>query len=340
MACPHCWVAGSGSWREQDQQPELTLDEYISTIEQLRPLGIKRLKLTGGEPLLRKEIVLSLCDYCRRNGLGLALETNATLLDKELMDALAGLRDFEIGISVDFPNDEGFDKFRKHPGAFARVNSAFRCLGAAGIGAVGIMTVFRDNLPLMFETASYVVEELGGSVKFSVCVGIGRAQADMKDRLLSPGQVFEYYDLVEQVADKYPGKIHSMIPMAFYRPGTKVKLGRCDPSTTLGLLPDGGVSLCGIGVTNKQAVFGNVRQATVLDIMQHSSELQMLGHSDEMKYCGVCSKCMFSQACGHLCPAHSFEMFGDYSGPYPVCQSLYESGLFPKDFLVGPHDHE
>ena len=50
--CPYCHREG-----ETNPSTIMTVDEIVRTVRIAISLGISRVKLTGGEPLLRKEIV-------------------------------------------------------------------------------------------------------------------------------------------------------------------------------------------------------------------------------------------------------------------------------------------
>jgi cyclic pyranopterin phosphate synthase len=85
------------------EQPEdwLTFDEIERVIKVFTELGVARVRLTGGEPLVRKDLVKLAQRLTALPGLDdLSLSTNATLLDKQS----AGLKDAgvsRINVSLD-----------------------------------------------------------------------------------------------------------------------------------------------------------------------------------------------------------------------------------------------
>ena len=48
----------------------------------------------------------------------------------------------------------------------------------------------------------------------------------------------------------------------------------------------------------------------------------------------MCGNCKVRDACRGLCRAGAIGEYGDLRAPYPMCQALYDNGLFPKDMLV------
>src|SRR5579859_7154895 len=80
--CVYCRTGEFGA-----QYPELGIDEYLKLIRLFVNLGIEKVRLTGGEPLLRNgllELVQELSRLRTSSGksLELALTTNGHLLDK------------------------------------------------------------------------------------------------------------------------------------------------------------------------------------------------------------------------------------------------------------------
>jgi len=77
LKCLHC-IIGDRSSRE------LTTQESLSAISRIVQLGGKNLRLTGGEPLMRKDLGL-IIQEAHASGLGLDLITNGTMLDDDFL---------------------------------------------------------------------------------------------------------------------------------------------------------------------------------------------------------------------------------------------------------------
>lgn len=77
MDCKFCFA----NWRENRKQ--LSLEKVISIIDKLKEYGIEAINLTGGDPLLRKDIV-QICKHCKDLGIMIIMSTNAIeLLNNE-----------------------------------------------------------------------------------------------------------------------------------------------------------------------------------------------------------------------------------------------------------------
>ena len=108
LRCFYCMPKGFKDF----EQPEnwLTFDEIERVIKAFTELGVARVRLTGGEPLVRKNIAQLSQRLTALPGLSdLSLSTNATLLDKQAEDLKqAGIS--RINISLDSLKPERFEK--------------------------------------------------------------------------------------------------------------------------------------------------------------------------------------------------------------------------------------
>jgi len=146
--CVYCRTGEAGA-----QYPELGNEEYLRLIELFVSLGITKVRLTGGEPLLRRgvvELVRELARMRTRAGepLDLAITTNGHLLES-LSGPLkaAGLR--RVTVSMDAVNAQTFERITRIEGSFAKVLAGIRAARAAGLRPLKINCVllrgFNDD---------------------------------------------------------------------------------------------------------------------------------------------------------------------------------------------------
>ncbi len=139
---------------EEDVQPsELPMEDYLRMVRVFTSLGIEKVRLTGGEPLLRRglvELVSELAQLRTADGkrLDLALTTNGHLLAKlaiPLRDA--GLN--RVTVSMDAVEPETFARITRVPGSFDHVLRGVRAARDAGLGPVKVNCVllrgFNDD---------------------------------------------------------------------------------------------------------------------------------------------------------------------------------------------------
>ena len=102
----------------------MTLDELDSIITQGEKMGIYMYIYSGGEPLVRKKDIITLCEMhpdCQ-----FLAFTNATLIDEQFANEMLRVRNFVPAISV-----EGFEAetdFRRGEGTYQKVIQAMELL--------------------------------------------------------------------------------------------------------------------------------------------------------------------------------------------------------------------
>jgi cyclic pyranopterin phosphate synthase len=146
--CVYCRTGEFGA-----QYAELEIEEYLHLIRLFVDLGISKVRLTGGEPLLRRglvEMVQELASWrtLADEPLDLALTTNGHLL-AGLAAPLkaAGLN--RVTVSMDAVDAPTFERITRVPGSFAKVLAGIRAARAAGLTPLKINCVllrgFNDD---------------------------------------------------------------------------------------------------------------------------------------------------------------------------------------------------
>ena len=118
LHCTGCWAAEYGN------RLNLSFDEIDSIITQGKALGVYMYIYTGGEPLVRKNDLIALCN--KHSDCQFLSFTNATLIDEAFADEMLRVKNFIPAISV-----EGFEKAtdgRRGDGTFQKVVQAMELL--------------------------------------------------------------------------------------------------------------------------------------------------------------------------------------------------------------------
>ena len=155
--CVYCRTGNEGA-----QYTELAIEDYLRMVRLLVSLGIEKVRLTGGEPLLRSGLVAMVSELSNlrtaflpdgtptESGLplDLALTTNGHLLESlaaPLKDA--GLR--RVTVSMDAVEPETFSAITRVPRSFDRVLAGMRKATEVGLGPVKVNCVllrgFNDH---------------------------------------------------------------------------------------------------------------------------------------------------------------------------------------------------
>jgi len=124
LKCKMCEIVNRPS-REED---ELTTAEIKRIISEGADLGVKQVVLTGGEPLLRKDI-FELCRFCSEKGIHSVVTSNSTLIDEKTAEKIVESGLSHLHISID-GMEKGHD-FTRGDGAFKKVVKAIQLVDSA-----------------------------------------------------------------------------------------------------------------------------------------------------------------------------------------------------------------
>jgi len=333
MACKHCWVDAKPISKVKD---EVTFEKLKEAIYEAKDLGLTRLKVTGGEPYVRSNLLHELVKVGAELKLHMTIETNGTFINeyeaKFLKDHGVNL----ISISLDFP-DERFDEFRGLKGSFKIVKRAMELLSKYGVPWTCIMTVTKSNIDDIPALAKLIFQLGVHTLKVHPCTASGRAKG-LKTELLSLDDCVDLLGIIVQLYEIYPGKISTTMPWALVAPFDKWPFrltSVCRYKNLLSILPNGDIALCGVGITHPETVLSNICKDNITSIWTNSS-----GYLNELRsltpdsFRGICGKCVFRKPCANICPAYAYETFGSFSASHPICDELYHAGLFPKEYLL------
>jgi MoaA/NifB/PqqE/SkfB family radical SAM enzyme len=146
-------------WRDSERRTsssnELSYEEIIDLLIDLKRIGVKHIGYSGGEPFL-KERFLDILRVGHELGFHQVVSTNGTLIDENIGRMLVKYVD-GIGISIDGPCPEVHDKIRGVEGAFNKAVKALSILNSlkknfAGIGFVISKLNYRE-IPRMLDLA-------------------------------------------------------------------------------------------------------------------------------------------------------------------------------------------
>jgi cyclic pyranopterin phosphate synthase len=199
--CVYCRTGQVGA-----QYAELTTEEYLRLIRNFVALGIEKVRLTGGEPLLRRDLtamVKELASWRTPSGLPLdiAITTNGHLLE-DLAAPLKAAGLSRITVSMDAAGDEAqatFERITRVPGSYQAVLRGIRAAQAAGFERIKINCVllrgFNDHQVEGF--AEFARRE-------NVIVRFIEFMPLEEDRLWSPEMVVPLREIVDRINRVFP----------------------------------------------------------------------------------------------------------------------------------------
>ncbi|MCI0434695.1 MAG: GTP 3',8-cyclase MoaA [Gemmatimonadetes bacterium] len=139
LRCVYCMPEGGLPWLRRADL--LTYEEIESIVRTMAGMGLKRVRITGGEPLVRRDLPTLIRAIAAVPGIeDIALSTNAVLL-ADLADELrdAGIR--RVNISLDSLQPERIDAIARRPGSHTGILAGIEAAERAGLHPIKINTV-------------------------------------------------------------------------------------------------------------------------------------------------------------------------------------------------------
>jgi radical SAM protein with 4Fe4S-binding SPASM domain len=124
---------------------ELTTPEAKTLIDTLSDMDVSTIQVTGGEPLMRKDL-LEILSYASEKGLKTCLATNGYLVDEKMADAIVDAGVYLVQVSID-ATKQVHNHIRNDQHSFDRATGAVRYLKESSCPKVSVAsTVMPSNL--------------------------------------------------------------------------------------------------------------------------------------------------------------------------------------------------
>jgi radical SAM protein with 4Fe4S-binding SPASM domain len=351
LECAHCYMS---AFAGADTRGELSTDECRRVIDEIASVNPNVfLILTGGEPLLRKDI-WDVAAYAAEKRFTTVFGTNGVLLREREAKLMKERGVLGASISLDSTDPRKHDAFRHLPNAWDGAVRATRVLNDAGLDFSLHMSVTDwnvDEVPAMVDLA----KELGAKVLnffFLVRTGRGRDLTDIDAPAYE--RILTWLAKAQGVGSGPPSFVQRFLgrapaapaPAAFEDPWS-TPVGRADgllirakcaphfrriiwemnPESPL--LKNYAHGSCPAGkyycrITPEGDVTpcpympvsaGNLRAASFAEIWRSAGVFDDLR---EPKLGGRCGACEFAKVCGG-CRCRAYATYGDYLAEDPAC---------------------
>ncbi|MHC4664114.1 MAG: radical SAM protein [Planctomycetota bacterium] len=298
-ACLHCYNV----WKNEKPYPsgELGTEDTLAMLEKLLgETGARHVTLTGGEPLLRKD-VFEIVDYLRERGRVVNLITNGTLLDESAVKKLGPDKISIYELPLLSVEREIHDRMSGLEGAFDRVTMACAELKAAGAGLCLVFVATKLNIETWAETAELAFALGADAIMFNRFNPGGEGFRNFEMLQPSIEQLSKALDVAEKFTIEYEIPMSCSITMppclfdlAKYE---KLNFGYCAAGTERAyytLDPVGNIRACNHSAT----ILGNIRERGFWEIAGSEAMKEFAAACPEF-----CSGCDMAQTCLGCCKA-------------------------------------
>jgi Fe-coproporphyrin III synthase len=333
LRCVHCYASAL----PQSDEHELTTEQGYHLIEDLAAYGAPVILFSGGEPLLKADL-LKLARFAADRGIRAVLSTNGTLIDEQMAIQLRDAGIVYAGISID-GLEKVNDRFRGVKGAFTAALNGIKNCQKVGL-KVGLRftmsKVNADQVPGIFD----LVEEMDiERACFYHLVYSGRGSA-LRDQDLShedTRRIVDYIiDRTKAMHDK--GLQKEILTVDNHADGCylylkMLKEGNPRAKDVLELLKMNGGNSSGEGIACvswdgtvyadqfwREHSFGNVLSRPFSEIWSDLSNPLLMRLREKKRHVrGRCATCRWLDICGGNFRARAEAVSGDIWGEDPAC---------------------
>ncbi len=190
----------------------LSYEEITRLATLFARLGVSKLRLTGGEPLVRKDLEVLIAELAEVPGIDdISLTTNGSLLSEKKANALAEAGLKRITVSLDALDDATFKAINDVGFPVARVLAGIDNAAAAGMAPVKVnMVVKRGMNDGEIEAMAGHFRGTGHILRFIEFMDVGNSNGWKMDEVVSAREILARIDArwpLERVPPNYPGEV-------------------------------------------------------------------------------------------------------------------------------------
>lgn len=320
LACEHCYL--DAKVLKEGSTDELDTDELKKVLGEIAAVGPEAMVvLTGGEPLLRRDIE-DLAAHASSLGLMVVVGSNGLLLTPERIERLKSAGVAGIGLSIDSLDPDRHDAFRGRKGAWIKTMASVDACVAAEMPFQIHFSVTDDTADEIDDMVAFA-RDAGAmvlNVFFMVCTGRGEKYSDISPQ--------KYEEVLRRVAEAARNEKRLMVRAKCAPHFKRIAMemdpewpitsahgydaGGCIAATRYArVTPDGHVTAC----PYMEESVGSVRERPFGEIWQNAPMLEALRAPSLEGRCGACE---FQKLCGG-CRARPLARDGNLMGEDYLC---------------------
>jgi radical SAM protein with 4Fe4S-binding SPASM domain len=350
LACEHCYLDAGGTPLVDTgnfaDRSELGTEACFRVIDEIAAFAPECLTiLTGGEPLLRRDI-LDIVRRAAERGLWVVVGTNGVRITENVAQRLAEAGARGLSLSLDALDPDRHDRFRNVRGAWHNTVEGAEILHRTGLPFIVQTTAGSHNLGELDAIADFAHDRLAAKVwnlYFLVPTGRGQFVSDM-----TPAQYDDVLAALYRIQRKYTRRMlvnakcaphyiktvldHAQHPAAETdQPSIRTYTGGaggCPAGTHyMGIRPNGDLTPC----PYLPVFAGNLRNSRLTDLW--ASSPLFVGIRRRASLGGRCGACELNAHCGG-CRARAYGMTGDLMAEDPLC--THTPGTFANAPALAP----
>lgn len=323
LNCKMCYSRGYNN--SEETSCELSYEQYTSIIDKLISIGVSIFDISGGEPLLRNDI-LEICKYIKINSKSkIYFVSNGTLICKkfEVFRELLPYIDL-LKISLDSPIPYKHNKIRGLNNAFQLTDSGIKMLIQEGFSNIGVnFVLMKSNYNDVINMLEYCLDLGIKSISLLQLLNVS-PKGDLKEEVLSELSIIELVSQIERwIDEKEKSKLTNSFSIILVTHGALfpyIKVNNYkqkrisffieyDPlrgcsaySNSIVISNKGDIFGCTAMLNNSDFYIGNIINMTVSQIQQNRTRFIEKINKREQLMKSKCNYCNSWNSCKGGCP--------------------------------------
>lgn len=311
LQCPYC----SNPMDFAKIKSELTTEEWIDVFKQARAMGATQLGLSGGEPLVRPDI-LELIRAARDLGFYTNLITSGIGLDANKAKAFkeAGLDHIQVSFQA---SSEDLNNLIAGTDAFQHKIEMAKAVKAAGYPMVLCFVTHRQNIDKIDEILDLAINLDADYVELATTQYYGWAMHNRDQLLPMKEQLVRAERIAHEYQEQQKGnmKIYYVVP-DYYEDRPKACMNGWG-NVFLTVTPDGTALPCHAARDLPGMSLPNVKDISIKDIWEGSNDFNRFRGFDWMQE--PCRSCDEKEKDFGGCRCQAYMLTGDPAATDPVC---------------------
>ncbi len=302
LTCRFCYAGCNCTVNPTGSNDELNINDFKAIIDTIyKEARVPSISFTGGEPSLRKDVLLACTEYAKKLGMRVNLITNGTLINEQYAKDLKNAGLDSVQVSIEGVTEETHDKLVAHKGAYKKSVKAVELFKKQDIYVHTNTTLNQINAKESVLFPEFVKNVLGNE-RFSMNLMIPTGSSVFNDGLIIKySEVGDIITKIQNNSKKYDVEFmwYSPIPMCMFNTITN-ELGNkgcaaCDGLISVGA--NGDVLPC----SSYDEPVGNLQKQSFSTIW----------NADKAKYLRnkeyahpICQSCDHLAVCNGACPLY------------------------------------
>jgi len=199
--CRYCIFSSTS----RQQKDELDTAQALQVVDDLKAAGFTHIKVTGGEPFMRPDI-MDVLRHARAQNMTVDISTNAAYITPEMAQELGTMGLEMVHVSLDGP-DEVLQETVRGKRTFAPTLEGLKALTAAKVHVRIGCVLYRDNQNALHRMAEFCYSIGAAEVIFSLMEPVGRMKKGDQLALLCDRPVADIQAEIAVLAKAFAGKI-------------------------------------------------------------------------------------------------------------------------------------